>query len=142
MSDGIDADFHELLELAEDLSAAGERIRPFARAAIQFTASNIKRDWKANAFRGEGPTAAYPESITYDTEEKATQIRAEIGPDASRKGGRGFFSEDSHGKVTIPPSHAGRNALEANEEDFFNGLEIAAADAMGSDALPMVFNDE
>jgi len=123
-------DFSELNRLAADLSEAGTKVRPFARKALQVTAHKIRDDWRANAAVAdpEGFVRAYPSSITYDTRELVGSIEAEIGPVRGRAGGTSGFLEE--GTVTRPPQHAGRDALEANEQDFIDGLEIAVMDAL------------
>lgn len=120
------------MSLAADLSAAGSRVRPLARKALQVTTHNIKRDWQAGADISEGSAIVgpYENAITYDTRETLTQVVAEIGPETGRAGGTAGFLEEGGPGVLTPPLHAGRDALEANVEDFYRGLEIAAADAI------------
>lgn len=119
------------MSLAADLSAAGARVRPFARKALQVTAHHIRDAWRANApiDDPQGVPDGYASSITYETAEKATELAAEIGPEVGRPGGAaGNFLES--GTVYRAPQHAGRNALEANEQDFIDGLAIAMVDAI------------
>jgi len=119
-------DFSELYELAADLTAAGPEVRPFARSAIQFTAHNIREDWRRGANR-TGLTA-YARDVTYETKELRGAIEAEIGPTIGDAGSMGFVEEGGSG-VQSAPQHAGRSALEANEPDFYAGLEVAVYDA-------------
>lgn len=130
MADGVEVDLSELNMLAADLSGAGTRVRPLVRKALQVTAHKIRDDWRANAGvdAPQGFVKSYPSSITYDTRELAGSVEAEIGPEVGRAGGTAGFLEE--GTVLRPPQHAGRNALEANEDDFVKGLEIAAMDAL------------
>lgn len=130
MAGGVEADFSELNQLAADLTAAGTKVRPFVRKALQVTAHKIRDDWRANApiDAPQGFVKSYPVSITYDTRESAGSIEAEIGPELDRPGGTAGFLEE--GTVQRPPQHAGRDALEANEQDFIDGLEIAVMDAL------------
>lgn len=124
-------DFSELRELAADLVAAPEQARPYIRKALQVTAQRIKEDWRKGANRtGLG---GYASDITYETQEKRAEIEAEIGPTVGDSGSFGFV-EDAGGGVFSAPQHAGRDALEANEDDLVRGLELAIADGL-SDAL-------
>lgn len=120
-------DFSELMSLAADLTAAPEQSRPFIRKALQVTAHRIKDDWRKGANRtGLGKYAA---DITYETTEKASSIEAEIGPTIGDSGSFGFV-EDGGGDVRSAPQHAGRDAVEANEDDFIQGLELALFDGL------------
>lgn len=122
-------DFAELRELAADLTAAPEEARPFIRKAVQVTAHKIKDDWRKGANRsGLGKYAA---DITYETEEKRASIEAEIGPTIGDSGSFGFV-EDAGGGVKSAPQHAGRDAMEANEDDFADGLELAIYDGLSA----------
>lgn len=120
-------DFSEFRQLAADLSEAPEEARPFIRKAIQVTAHKIKNDWRKGADRSG--LHGYASDITYETQEKSTVIEAEIGPTVGDSGSFGFV-EDAGGDVTSAPQHAARDAKEANEEDFFHGLELAIFDGL------------
>lgn len=120
-------DFSELYELAADLTAAGDDVRPFARRAIQFTAHNIRDDWRRGADR-TGLTS-YARDVTYETKELRSSIEAEIGPTIGDAGSMGFVEKGGSG-VQSAPQHAGRDALEANMADFHAGLEVAVYDAV------------
>ena len=120
-------DFSELRSLAADLMAAPEESRPFIRKALQVTARNIKDQWREGANRSG--LEKYAADIPYETTEKPTVIEAEIGPTIGDSGSFGFV-EDAKGDVQSAPQHAARDALEANEEDFFHGLELAIADGL------------
>lgn len=120
-------DFAELRELAADLMAAPAEARPFVRKALQVTAQNIKDDWRKGANRSG--LSQYAADITYETEEKASSVEAEIGPTIGDSGSFGLV-EDAGGGVKSAPQHAGRDAMEANEDDFAQGLEIAIYDGL------------
>lgn len=120
-------DFAEFRQLAADLSQAPEESRPFIRKALQVTARNIKDHWRQGANRSGLHRYAY--DITYETSEKATMIEAEIGPTIGDSGSFGFV-EDAGGDVRSAPQHAGRDAKEANEDDFKDGLELAIYDGL------------
>lgn len=121
-------DFSELDKLAQDLTAAPVEARPFIRKALQFTAHNIRDEWREDANRRG--LSAYAASVGYDTKEKATVIEAEIGPTPGRRQASFGFVEDANGGVRSAPQHAGRDALKNNEPDFINGLEKALADGL------------
>lgn len=121
-------DFSALDDLAADLTAAPAEARPFIRKALQYTAHNIRDEWRAAAARtGLG---AYGASVGYDTTEKAQSIEAEIGPTPGRRQASFGFVEDANGGVRSAPQHAGRDALKHNEPDFFDGLEKALHDGL------------
>jgi len=120
-------DFSELRELAADLTRAPAEARPFVRKALQVTAQHIKDDWRKGANRSG--LARYAADITYETKEKASEIEAEIGPTIGDSGSFGFV-EDAGGGVKSAPQHAGRDAMEANEDDFADGLEHAIFDGL------------
>jgi len=128
VSDGVEADFSELMKLSADLTAAPAKVVPKVRQALQYTATDIKADWRRGAKRTglEG----YAASITYDTEIKAGSVEAEIGPDLTRNQGMFGLVEDGTGNVRSAPQHAGRDALKRAEPDFVKGLEIAIADVL------------
>lgn len=120
-------DFAELRDLAADLTAAPAETRPFIRKALQVTAQRIKDDWRKGANRSG--LSRYAADITYETEEKASEVEAEIGPTIGDSGSFGFV-EDANGGVKSAPQHAGRDAMEANEDDFVQGLELAIFDGL------------
>ncbi len=117
----------DVRKLAADLTAAGSAVRPFARKAVQVTAHRIKDEWRAAANRtGLGGYAA---DVTYETRENAAGVVAEVGPTPGDSGSFGFV-EDAPGGVYSAPQHAGRDALENNEDDFERGIDRAVADAL------------
>jgi hypothetical protein len=124
----VSDDFSELLELAADLSAAPVDASRFVKKAVQFTATEIKQDWRQGAER-TGLTG-YAASVDYDMKYPGGAIEAEIGPNLGRNQGSFGFVEDAGGGVRSAPQHAGRDAVRANEDDFVRGLEIAILDAM------------
>jgi hypothetical protein len=123
--------FDELYELAADLTSAPAEANRFVKKAIQYTATEIKRDWQqgAEVSGDDGLSDDYHSAIDYDMKYGDASIGAEIGPNLGRRGGTAGFLEDSPGDVTAPAQHAGRDALRANEDDFYRGLEIALHDA-------------
>lgn len=120
-------DFSELFELAKDLTGAPEKANRNIDKAIKYTSVEIKKDWRQGAER-TGLTG-YAASIDFDMQYSANEIASEIGPNLGRNQGSFGFVEDANGGVQSAPQHAGRDALEANEADFYRGLEIAIFDA-------------
>jgi hypothetical protein len=121
-------DFSELDKLAADLTSVPAETIPFARSALQFTAHNIRDEWREEAARTG--LEAYGASVGYDTEIKASSIWAEIGPTPGRRQGSFGFVEDANGGVRSAPQHAGRDALKNNEKDFHAGIDKALADGL------------
>ena len=127
MSDGVEFDFSELLELAADLGDVPEAVAPNVRKAVQVTAHHIKQDWRKAADRtGLG---GYAGDITYETKDLAHAIEGEIGPTPGDSGSFGLV-EDANGGVKSAPQHAGRDAARKNEADFIRGLTKAAGDIL------------
>lgn len=119
-------DFSELYQLAADLTAAPPEANRNVRKAIEVTSRHVKDGWQAGAKRtGLGGYAA---DIDYDVNVTASTIEGEIGPTPGDAGSLGIV-EEAPGGVRSAPQHAGRDALESNEEDFIKGLEIALYDA-------------
>lgn len=120
-------DLSELLKLAQDLGNVPAEASANVRSAIQFTATNVKKDWRAGADRtGLGGYAA---DITYETRELKSSVVAEIGPTPGDSGSFGLV-EDARGDVKSAPQHAGRDAMRKNEKDFIDGLAKAACDIL------------
>lgn len=125
-------DFSELADLAADLAAVPAEANRNIKKAIEVTARSVRDDWRqgAEVGRGDGYSERYASSIFYDLKYPGGAIEAEIGPELGRPGGSAGFLEDAPGGVQASPQHAGRDALEANEEDFMRGLEIAITEAV------------
>lgn len=118
----------ELRALSADLRAAGGKVRPFARKALEVTGRSIKDDWSENADRTG--LSGYAASVDYELKSGLSEISVEVGPNLGKNQGSFGFVEDGGGGVQSAPQHAGRDALEANEDDFYDGLAKAAADAI------------
>lgn len=123
-------DFSELYELAADLTAVPSEANRNIKKAIEVTARSVKDDWRQGAEVSSSYAERYSSSIFYDIKYPGGAIEAEIGPELGRAGGSAGFLEDAPGGVIAAPQHAGRDALEANKEDFARGLEIAATNAL------------
>lgn len=124
----VDDDFSELMELAADLSDVPAEANKRIKQAIEYTSVEIKRDWQQGA--ASSSLGAYSRSIDYDLKFPGGAIESEIGPNLGKRQGMFGFVEDANGGVRSAPQHAGRDALEANEPDFYRGLEIAATNAL------------
>lgn len=125
-------DFSELMELAADLTNVPASVNRYVKKAIEVTARGVKDDWREGATVSGGYPATYPASISYELKFPGGSIEAEVGPVLGSTPGAsaGFLDEPlSSAGVDGPIHHAGRNALEANEADFYRGLEIAVFDA-------------
>ena len=123
----------DLYSLARDLADAPRHAAPLVRKAVEVTARNIKDDWAAGAARTG--LARYAKSVDYDIIDSADGVRAEIGPNRGKRQGTFGFVEDAPGDVRSAPQHAGRDALEANQDDFDAGLATALWDAAGGRGL-------
>lgn len=127
-------DFSELANLAADLSHVPAKANRYVDKAMKVTAHNIDDDWTQGATVSRGYAESYGRSIDYTMKYPGDAIEAEIGPSLGKTAGASAgFLEDAPGGVTAAPQHAGRNALEANEDDFVRGLEIAIFDALAEE---------
>ncbi len=127
MSDG----FEDLYTLSKDLSDVPAEANKRIKQAIEHTAVEVKRDWQQGA-EASG-LGNYARSIDYDMKYPGDAIEAEIGPNLGKRQGRFGFVEEGGGDVRSAPQHAGRSSLEANEPDFYRGLEIAIFDALADE---------
>lgn len=126
-------DFSELDELAEEIASAPDVAAPFIEKALEVTSRHIKDDWRQGATISGSYARSYPAAISYDLHGFAgfggAEIYSEIGPRLhTTPGASAGFLEEGGGGVDGPPHHAGRDALEANEQDFYEGLAVALAD--------------
>lgn len=129
-----DDDFSELMELAADLSAVPSAANRNIKKAIEVTARNVKDDWREGATVSKGYAKTYSAAVDYTLKYPGGAIEAEVGPSLGKTpGASAGFLEDAPGGVVSAPQHAGRDALEANEEDFVRGLEIAIFEALAEE---------
>lgn len=123
-------DFSDLARLEADLRSVPSAANRNVKKALEVTSRHIKDDWRQGAEVGGGYAETYAPSISYDLKFPGGAIESEIGPVLGKTpGASAGFLEDAPGDVQAEPQHAGRDALEANEADFYQGLEIAVFDA-------------
>lgn len=130
-----DDDFTELLELAAEIQSAPPETAPFIEKAIEVSARHLKDGWRSRAQISRYYPKTYAAAIDYDMHGFAGfgggEIYAEVGPKLhTTPGASAGFLEEGGGGVAGPPHHAGRDALEAVEGDFYKGIEIALADGL------------
>ncbi|MCK8477227.1 hypothetical protein [Microbacterium aurugineum] len=124
-------DFSELGKLVKDLTDVPAEANRRIKSALEYTSINLRDDWKEGAAISGGYPKSYAAAISYDIKYPGGAIESEIGPVLGKTpGASAGFLEEAGGGVDGPAHHAGRNALEANEPDFWRGLEIAATDAL------------
>lgn len=121
-------DFSELRRFEQDLRGAGPEVARNAVKAIKYTSMEIKKDWAQGA-EASG-LGNYSRSIDFDVTFAPGRITSEIGPNLGRRQGSFGFVDEGGGRVKSAPQHAGRDSWEANEDDFYRGLEIAVYDAV------------
>lgn len=124
-------DFSELAKLAADLGKVPAEAAKNVHKAIEFTSISLRDDWREGATIAHGYAKSYAPAISYDMKTTDYAIESDIGPVLGKTpGASAGFLEEAGGGVDGPAHHAGRNALEANEEDFYRGLEIAITQAV------------
>lgn len=121
-------DFSDLYELSADLSDVPAEANKRVVQAMKYTSVEMKRDWSQGA--AASGLEAYSQSIDFDIKFAGGAIESEIGPNLAKRQGTFGFVEAAGGGVRSAPQHAGRDALEANEADFYRGLEIAVTEAL------------
>lgn len=109
-------DDRELNALAVDLSGITKKTHPVVRGVYQEGASDIKKEWQANAKESAGAHGRlYPYSIDWE-EKVSTQLIFEIGPNESKtvagaqpgQAGEGY----EYGSVNQPPHLDGNRAAD------------------------------
>ena len=124
-------DFSELLKLSRDLGDVPAKAAPKVVQALEHTAFDIKTDWAQGANRTG--LHGYAASIDYETKTRPGVVSAEIGPNPDKNQGTFGLVEDGGAGVKSAPQHAGRDALEANQDDFEHGIDIAVFEALGGE---------
>jgi hypothetical protein len=135
MADGAIIDFSEVDALAAELGRVPETAGPFINSAVQFTARNVKQQ-AAQSVGGSASWGAAAQAIDYDQDVfvgiTKTVLSVDIGYNKAKTAGplgnlREFGAPGSDND--IGPHNDLLNALEANQDDFENGLAKATADA-------------
>jgi len=126
-----DFDFSELTQLAADLGKVGDKVGPNINSAIKGTSLGVKKAWQ-EPLRGSKTLGGLVPALSFDITTGqffgVSVIKSEIGFDKDKaQGPLGNISE--YGSPTIAGRGYGIAALEANQEDFVRGLEIATRDA-------------
>lgn len=126
-------DFGEIGRLEADLRNVPSKANRKVEKSMKLTGIHMKDDWKQGAEISGGYPKSYAAAISFDVIYPGGSIDLEIGPVLGRTPGAsaGFLDEpmDASG-VDGPVHHAGRDALEANEDEFYEGLEIAIFEAL------------
>lgn len=126
----LQVDLSEVERLVEDLEL-GEHIGPNLVSAFEKSALMVKDSWRENA-SGMRHAPHYPRSISYDVEGfsdgfgdvSVAEIRAEIGPDKTkRQGALGNLIE--FGSINNPPKGHGSAALKNSESQVQKNVENA-----------------
>jgi hypothetical protein len=91
MTGELRMDLSELVQLADDIAGAPQRIIAAVTPAVKRGAYNIKTDafWRIQSMiaGGRGYARQYPYSISYDIYGAPSRVVAEIGPDKDRAQG-------------------------------------------------------
>jgi hypothetical protein len=127
---GIRVNTSDLQRLVVELDRTLAGTLPAARAVVQKGALNIKRDWRAR-WSGLRHAPAVGAAVTYDTSETAMSVRAEIGPDKSRRqGALGNLIE--YGSLKNSPIPGGAPALAAEAPRFEKAINDFAVKLLPS----------
>jgi len=131
----------DLTSLARDLGDAPRNVGPFLRKALQVAAGRVKKDAAKSVGNSELWKGAAG-SIDYDLEAQAgeagSSLTVEVGYNKQKAAGalgnlREFGApEATYGgkRVPLAPHNDLANALEANADDFEQGIDRAVDDAL------------
>lgn len=129
-------DFSEIGRLEADMRKVPPTANRLVEKSLKRTSLRLVEDWKQGAEISDGYADSYAASISFDIHFPGGTIESEIGPVLGRTPGAsaGFLDDPQNaGGVDGPVHHAGRDALEANEPEFFEGLELAAFEAIADE---------
>lgn len=119
----VSSDFSELTRLAADLGEVADDAGPNIRTAVVVTSLKVKKDWQ-EPLKGSRTLPALPYALGFDVTSDGHEIHSEIGFDKARnQGPLGNISE--YGSPSITGRGFGIAAIEANQEDFVHGLDLA-----------------
>jgi hypothetical protein len=115
-------------ELIADLNNAAEHVVDETKKVVKRGANNIKRDTQAK-WAGARYAPSLAAAVSYDVTSGGTSVKAEIGPDKSkRQGALGNIYE--YGVPGTAPQPALSPALDAEEPRFVKALEDLAGDLL------------
>lgn len=114
----MDVDVSEINRFAADLGRLPDRVLPLARAAVQKTCADTKRDAQAFA---PVDTGNLRNSITYETHETRDGAWGEVGPTANY----GAFVE--YGTSRNAPAAFMGPAFDRHAGEFEKAMEAIAA---------------
>lgn len=115
-------------ELIADLNYAAEHVVDETKKVVKRGAQNIKRDTQAK-WAGARYAPSLASAVTYDVDVLSKAVRAQIGPDKSRRqGALGNIYE--YGVPGTAPQPALSPALDAEEPRFVKALEDMAGDLL------------
>ena len=129
-------DAFEIGRLEADLRRVPATANRLIEKSIKRTSLRMKEDWKQGAEISDGYADTYAAAISFDIKFPLGGIESEIGPVlGSTPGASAGFLDDPKSTAGIdgPVHHAGRDALEANEPEFFEGLENAVFEALAEE---------
>lgn len=132
----MDNDFSEIGRLEADLRRVPSTANRLVDKSVKRTSLRMKEDWKQGAEISDGYADSYAAAISFDISYPGGAIESEIGPALGRTPGAsaGFLDDPlSSAGVDGPVHHAGRDALEANEPEFYEGLEKAIFEALAEE---------
>lgn len=129
-------DNSEILKLAADLGIAPVKAGPNIVKALQFSATNIKKDW-AGRLEGTPDVPHGSRTITYDiiggieVGGGTNEVSAEIGAEDGRlQAPIVTVIEFGAPSKNLPPHGYGAAALQDETPDFQHGLSVAIGDPL------------
>lgn len=130
----MDFDTSGLDRLAADLAKVPGATDRTVPVALERTARRVKDDWNDALYR-DGHANRTGRSISYDLLISRHEFWAEIG--AVRGSGKQAYITRllEYGSAHNPPHGGGSGALDKNTEDFVQGIQKAAADALKAAGL-------
>lgn len=122
----------DLRKLKVDLDAAARTAPDEVHKVTQKGALNIKNEWRRR-WSGHPKIAQAMASISYDSEQRGTQSRAEIGPERTRRRGAALANliEFEYGSRWSAPIPGGKPALDLEEPRYIKALESLAEKSLG-----------
>jgi len=128
-----DFDFSALDKLAADLGNVSRDTQKNVRKAVEVTARKVKDSWR-DKLKGSSTLPGLPGAVSYDVKSPAGAVEGEIGFDKGRpQGALGNVSE--FGTPKVGPRGFGLASLEENQDDFVEGIQIAASDSLSENGL-------